>query len=38
MKRVLQVLCILLLCLELFFIEKLRIETPMPTASRITQQ
>ena len=35
MKKVLSLICILLLLLELFFIEKMRIETPMLTESRI---
>ncbi len=35
MKKVLSWICILLLLLELFFIEKMRIETPMLTESRI---
>ena len=35
MKKTLSLLCIVLLLLELFFIEKMRIETPMLTESRI---
>ena len=38
MRKVLSVICLLLLCLELFFVEKLRMETPAITASRIPQQ
>ncbi len=38
MKKVLSVICLLLLCLELFVVEKLRMETPAITASRIPQE
>lgn len=38
MKKVLSVICLVLLLLELFCIEKLRMESPAITASRLGQQ